>query len=62
MGRRFCVPVGVCGVNLDVLVTAPEITVVMPDVSRHLVGMWVHQKRLAPRGRRGRSQIGRAHV
>lgn len=46
-------------VNLDALVTAPEVTVVMPDVSRHLVGMWVRQKRLLVRGHRKRSPLYR---
>jgi hypothetical protein len=46
-------------VNLDALVTAPEIHAVMPDVTRHMVGMWVRQQRLAPRGHRGRSPLYR---
>lgn len=50
---------GVLPVNLDALVTAPEVAAVMPDVSRHLIGMWVRQGRLTVRGRRGRSPLYR---
>lgn len=61
MDRRFCVPAGVRAVNLDALVTAPEIALMMPDVSRHLVGMWARQQpdRLPVRGYRGRSPLYR---
>lgn len=45
--------------DLDALVTAPEITVLMPDVSRHLVAMWARSGQLTVRGRRGRSPLYR---
>jgi hypothetical protein len=45
--------------NLDALVTATEAASVMPDVSKHLIGMWVANDKLKPRGRRGRSPLYR---
>ena len=50
---------GCAPMNLNALVTAPEISRMMPDVSRHLVGMWAHQGRLTVRGRRGKSPLYR---
>lgn len=45
--------------NLDALVTAPEVSIMMPDVSRHLVAMWARNGQLTVRGRRGRSPLYR---
>lgn len=46
-------------VNLDALVTASEAATVLPDVSRHLIAMWVRAGKLAPAGQRGRSPLYR---
>lgn len=45
--------------NMDALVTATEAAAGLPDVSRHLIGMWVQHEKLTPKGRRGRSPLYR---
>lgn len=39
------------------LVTAAEAALLLPNVSRHLIGMWRHQGKLQKRGQRGRSPL-----
>ena len=45
--------------DMDALVTAAEAAAQLPGVSRHLIGMWVTNGKLAARGRRGRSPLYR---
>lgn len=39
------------------LVTATEAATLLPTVSRHLIGMWRHGGKLAPKSKRGRSPL-----
>lgn len=45
--------------NMDALVTATEAAAGLPDVSRHLIGMWVQHGKLQAKGHRGRSPLYR---
>lgn len=45
--------------NMDALVTATEAAAGLPDVSRHLIGMWVRHGKLNVKGHRGRSPLYR---
>jgi hypothetical protein len=45
--------------NLDALVTATEAATRLPDVSRHLIGMWERLGKIGRRDMRGRSPLYR---